>query len=118
MDEDVISIIFISLFSIVFLIFFINTLEKQVLIGQDVYSHRSAMNFALIVNNELMGDGALKQEMIENYTHISDLGVKIVDYDRGINWTFGASGSKTLSIPTLIENDSKTYAAKIMVYYD
>lgn len=117
MDEETLSLVFISILAIVFVVFFIDVVEKHVLISQEVQYHREALDFAIQLNEEILGDGYLEEEKIRGFT-IETYGVQIIDYDRQTNWSFGVIEGRAVSIPTLILSDENTYKARLVVWYE
>lgn len=118
MDEDVLSIIFVSVLAVTFIIFFINVVERYILVSQEVQYHRDALDFAVNLKENILGEGYVDQKSLNNYTIVSRYGLQIIDYDRQTNWSFGIVKPKAVSVPTLIYDNGKTYKALLVVRYD
>jgi hypothetical protein len=118
------DLIFTILISILTVFFIINIFNKEVGLFNTISRidlKMNAMNFA----DNLMINLSDEYNIIEkgkianlNESEINEIGILFLDIERNISWEYGNIENHTLkfSLPFLLLDDNKTYAAKVIFF--
>jgi len=118
--EDVFHAVLASFLITLFVVSFLFLIQNRVVQSNLVHKKEEAIDYALRLLNEELGDGVINQTIIEGLGGLvtPGFGVSVVNLESGEEWVLnessGASAFVT-SLPVLVVNDSGTYAGKLKV---